>query len=105
MDDPGESFAPAPGAHAEPPRKRAPEPAIEKEVPPPRPAARPRISAERRETPIEEPPLLEPEPALEGAMAFEPLSSLDSELFIEGEGEFPGDDESSMLSHIPVDER
>jgi tetratricopeptide (TPR) repeat protein len=37
-------------------------------------------------------------------MAFEPLSSLDSELFIEGDDEFPGDDESSMLSHIPVEE-
>ena len=103
-DDPWESLDRSPGVHVEPPRKRDPEPAIEKEVPPPRPAARPRISAERRETPIEEPPLLEPEPALEGAMAFEPLSSLDSELFIEGEGEFPGDDESSMLSHIPVEE-
>jgi hypothetical protein len=71
---------------------------LEKEVPPPRPAARPRISAERREAEIEEPPLLEPE------LALEPLSSLDNELFIEGEDEFPGDDESSMLSHIPVEE-
>jgi tetratricopeptide (TPR) repeat protein len=71
---------------------------LEKEVPPPRPAARPRISAERREAEIEKPPLLEPE------LALEPLSSLDNELFIEGEDEFPGDDESSMLSHIPVEE-
>ena len=103
-DDPWESLDRSPGIHVEPSRKRDPEPAIEKEVPPPRPAARPRISAERREAPIEEPPSLEPEPALDEAMAFEPLSSLDSELFIEGEGEFPGDDESSMLSHIPVEE-
>ncbi len=83
-DDPWESLDRSPGVHVEPPRKRDPEPAIEKEVPPP--------------------PLLEGGPALEGAMAFEPLSSLDSELFIEGEVEFPGDDESSMLSHIPVEE-
>jgi hypothetical protein len=103
-DDPWESLDRSPGVHIEPPRKRDPKPAIEKEVPPPRPAARPRISAERRETPLEEPPSLEPESALEGAMAFEPLSSLDSELFIEGDDEFPGDDESSMLSHIPVEE-
>lgn len=117
-DDPWESLDRSPGVpvepvkpvrpvrpvrHVEPPRMRDPKPAI-KEIPPPRPAARPRVSAERREAEIEEPPLLEPESALEGAMELEPLSSLDSELFIEDEGEFPGDDESSMLSHIPVEE-
>ncbi len=102
-DDPRESLD-RPGVPVEPSRKRDPKPAIEKEVPPPRPASRPRISAERREAPIDAPPLLEAEPALEEAMALEPLSSLDNELFIEGESESPGDDESSMLSHIPVEE-
>jgi hypothetical protein len=49
----------------------------------------------RRETRSAKPPR-------ETVKAIEPLSSLDHELFIEGE--LPGEDEPSLLQHIPVEE-